>query len=108
VDIGAAAAELIGMEKAFFIHDRDITGDRWISQETFPDEGPTDYTRLFKTYHEAGYDGLMRSDHSPAMAGETDFDPAKGAMSSGYEIKGMLFDVGYLKGILLGIGVPYC
>lgn len=106
-DIGAVAADLIGMKKVFFIHARNVLGDRWNFQETFPDEGLTDYAKLFRIYHEAGYNGPMRSDHSPAMAGETDFDPAKGAMSSGYETKGMLFDVGYLKGILRGVGVPY-
>jgi len=106
-DVAAAAAELIGMKKVFFIHARDVEGDRWNFTETFPDEGPTDYARLFRAYDAAGYEGPLRSDHSPAMEGETDFDPSKGAMSSGYETKGMLFDIGYIKGVLRGAGIEY-
>lgn len=106
-DLNATAAELIGLGKVFFIHARDVKGDRNDFTETFPDEGPNDYATLFQTYRDAGYAGPLRSDHAPAMAGETDFDPAKGTMGSGYETKGMLFDVGYLKGIMRGVGVSY-
>ena len=106
-DVGTAAAELIGMNKVFFIHARNTVGDRFGFQETFPDEGSIEYPKLFRVYHEAGFNGPIRSDHAPAMEGEKDFDPSKGAMSSGYETKGMLYDVGYIKGVLRGIGVPY-
>ena len=107
-DVNQAAETLIRQNKVFFIHARDIVGHVKDFRETFPDEGQNDYARLFDTYHRAGFSGPMRSDHSPAMAGEADFDPKKGAMSSGYETKGMLFDIGYLKGILHGRGIPYC
>lgn len=106
-DVAETAAGMIRRGKVFFIHARDVSGDRWNFTETFSDEGPADYARLFRIYHDSGFSGPMRPDHAPAMAGEVSFDAAKGAMSSGYETKGMIFDVGYLKGIMRGIGVPY-
>jgi mannonate dehydratase len=106
-EVGAAASSLIRRGKVFFIHSRNLAGDRWNFHETFPDEGKTDYAQLFIIYNEAGYSGPLRSDHAPAMEGELDFDPSKGGMSSGYEIKGMIFDVGYLKGLMRGLGIPY-
>jgi mannonate dehydratase len=56
--------------------------------------------RMLKLYIEAGFDGYIRPDHCPAMAGEANLDERKDSLSSGYEMKGRLFAVGYIRGIL--------
>lgn len=40
-----------------------------------------------------GFDGLLRPDHMPTLAGESNNTP-------GYEMQGNLFAVGYIRGIL--------
>ena len=40
-----------------------------------------------------GFDGLVRPDHTPTLAGERNDNP-------GYEMLGNLFAVGYIRGIL--------
>jgi mannonate dehydratase len=40
-----------------------------------------------------GYDGPVRPDHMPTMVGESNDNP-------GYETKGRLFAIGYMKGLL--------
>lgn len=82
-----------GNGKIFFVHIRDVIGTPKKFRETFHDNGPTDMFRMMKAYKEAGFDGPLRSDHVPAMAGETND-------SSGYEMKGSLFGIGYIKGLL--------
>jgi mannonate dehydratase len=49
--------------------------------------------RMMKAYKQIGFDGPLRSDHVPTMAGETND-------SCGYEMKGSLFGIGYIKGLL--------
>lgn len=39
--------------------------------EVFHDEGPTDMLECMRAYHETGFDGPMRPDHVPALAGES-------------------------------------
>jgi dihydroxyacid dehydratase/phosphogluconate dehydratase len=46
---------------------------------------------------EVGYNGQVRVDHVPAMAGEENGVPGYGQM-------GRLFAIGYLKGLLEGVG----
>ena len=82
-----------GQEKIFFVHIRDIVGSPADFRETFHDNGPTDMYRTMKCYYEAGLDVPLRSDHVPTMAGESN-------ESVGYEMKGNLFGVGYIKGLM--------
>jgi len=42
----------------------------------------------------------MRPDHAPTMAGESNSTP-------GYAILGRLLAIGYIKGILDGLRMPY-
>ena len=46
-----------------------------------------------KAYKEAGFEGTLRSDHVPTMAGEKN-------EQAGYEMKGNLFGIGYIKGLM--------
>jgi mannonate dehydratase len=49
-----------------------------------------------RTYRDSGFDGAMRPDHAPAMYGDPNTRP-------GYEARGRLFAIGYMKGLLEGV-----
>ena len=72
---------------------KDVIGTPTKFRETFPVNGPTNMFQLMKAYKQIGFDGPIRSDHVPTMAGETND-------SAGYEMKGSLFGVGYIKGLV--------
>jgi mannonate dehydratase len=79
--------------KIFFVHFRDIRGDKWNFEETFHDEGKTDMYKAMKTYYEVGFNGPMRPDHIPTVAGDSNDHP-------GYSEYGTLFAIGYIKGLM--------
>lgn len=76
-----------------FVHFRDVRGDADRFAETWHDDGPTDMTAAMRAYHRIGFDGPMRPDHVPTMAGESNSNP-------GYETNGRLFAIGYMRGLL--------
>ena len=78
--------------KIFFVRFRDVAGDASRFIEVFHDEGPTDMLECMRAYHETGFDGPMRPDHVPALAGESN-------ESYGYATLGRLFAVGYITGL---------
>ena len=80
-------------KKIFFVHFRDIRGDKWKFEETFHDEGKTDMYLAMKTYFEVGFKGPMRPDHVPTLAGDSNDHP-------GYSELGPLFAIGYMKGLI--------
>jgi mannonate dehydratase len=84
--------------RIFFIHLRDVIGDRYRFRETFIDNGDTAMPEMLEHYHSLGFDGLIRSDHAPAMAGEYQKD-FSGGISVGYDMTGHIFATGYIKGI---------
>jgi mannonate dehydratase len=98
-DIEALAREWCGQKKIFFVHFRDIEGDRHHFRETFHDDGPTDMARMLTVYHECGFSGPMRPDHAPTMEGESNDHP-------GYAILGKILAIGYMRGIMDGRGIP--
>lgn len=79
--------------KIFFFHFRDITGTKTCFRETFHDNGPTDMAALLETVSRYAPDCLIRPDHTPTMAGESN-------ENFGYAMLGNIFAVGYLKGLL--------
>lgn len=81
-----------------FVHIRDVKGNPKDFRETFHDNGPTDMYTLMKAYKEIGFNGPIRSDHVPAMAGESN-------EQVGYEMRGSLFGIGYIKGLLEAAGI---
>ncbi|HYG19199.1 MAG TPA: mannonate dehydratase [Ohtaekwangia sp.] len=83
--------------KIFFVHFRDIRGDRWNFEETFHDEGITDMYQAMKTYYQVGFNGPMRPDHVPTVAGDSNEYP-------GYSTLGTLFAIGYIKGLMEAAG----
>lgn len=76
-----------------FVHFRDVHGDASRFVETWHDNGPTDMLAAMRAYEDIGYDGPMRPDHVPTMAGEDNSNP-------GYHTKGRLFAIGYMRGLL--------
>ena len=82
-----------------FVHIRDVAGTRERFHETFHDNGPTDMAAMLRCYREIGFSGPLRSDHVPTMAGEDN-------THFGYGMLGNLFGIGYIKGLMDGIGIP--
>lgn len=79
--------------KIFFAHFRDIRGSVPAFEETFHDEGKTDMAAAMQAYLDVGFDGPMRPDHAPTMEGEHNDSP-------GYMLRGQIFAVGYMVGLL--------
>jgi mannonate dehydratase len=90
-DVKALIHEFAG--RIHFVHIRDIQGNAHHFQETFHDNGPTNMVEMFKSYQAIGFAGPLRSDHVPTMAGENN-------SQHGYAMKGNLFGIGYMKGIM--------
>jgi len=80
-------------DRVNFAHFRDVAGDADRFVETWHDDGPTDMQAAMDAFVDAGFDGPMRPDHVPTMAGEDNSNP-------GYHTKGRLFAIGYMRGLL--------
>lgn len=78
--------------KIGFVHFRDVVGTPDNFAESFHDIGQTDMWEAMRTYSEIGWDGPVRPDHVPTMAGESNDNP-------GYQVVGRLFAIGYMKGL---------
>lgn len=79
-------------DKIFFVHMRDVAGVAEKFQETFHDAGQTDMVACMRAYRDIGFNGVLRPDHVPTMAGDDN-------ENAGYSAIGRLFAIGYLKGI---------
>ena len=80
-----------------YVHFRDVRGTAESFTETFHDNGPTDMVAAMRAYRDVGFDGPIRPDHVPQLAGEDDGEP-------GYTIKGRLFAFGYLRALMQATG----
>lgn len=85
--------------KIFFVHFRDIAGTKESFHETFHDNGQTDMAKALRCYQAVHFDGPIRIDHVPTIAGEANDRP-------GYESIGRLYAIGYLRGLAEAIGYP--
>jgi len=99
-DIAALAQEWCSGKKIFFVHFRDVEGTREHFRETFHDNGPTDMARMLQIYQDYGFDGPMRPDHAPTLEGESNDNP-------GYAMAGKILAIGYMKGIMNALHIPY-
>jgi mannonate dehydratase len=99
-DIEALIDEFGSKEKIFFVHIRDVEGNASSFKETFHDNGPTKMPDMFKRYKDIHFDGALRSDHVPTMAGEDN-------NRAGYGMSGNLFGIGYIKGIMDSLNISY-
>ena len=80
-------------DKIFFVHFRNVTGNKFKFNETFHDNGNIDMADIMRLYKKCGVNVPIRVDHVPLMAGEQQ-------ETAGYTALGRLFAIGYLKGIL--------
>jgi mannonate dehydratase len=99
-DIEALAREWCAQRKIFFVHFRDIEGQGEYFRETFHDNGPTNMARMLHVYHDAGFEGPIRPDHAPTLEGDSNDSP-------GYAMQGKVFAIGYMKGIMDALKIPY-
>lgn len=93
VDVPATIRHFGKQEKVFFVHFRDVRGgpDRFI--ESFHNTGQTDMLEAMRAWADVGFDGPMRPDHVPTLAGESNEHP-------GYELLGRLHAIGYMTGLI--------
>ncbi len=104
-ELKSVSADWLRRKRMFFIHLRDVKGDKNKFRETFHDNGPTPMVEMLQHYHAHGFEGPIRLDHAPSMYGEIQKD-FSGGISVGYEILGKLFAVGYLRGICESCDIP--
>jgi len=79
-----------------FAHFRNITGTSENFRETWHDNGDLDMPSLMKAFDNIDYQGTIRPDHAPSMAGEPNDTP-------GYEMLGRLFAAGYMRGLMQAV-----
>jgi mannonate dehydratase len=96
-DIYQLAEEFGAIGKIFFVHFRDVTGHRLDFEETFHDDGPTDMARMMRIYVRYCPDVPIRPDHVPTLEGDDN-------TNFGYTMRGRLYAMGYMKGLMDGIG----
>jgi mannonate dehydratase len=95
-DIPATIRRFAALGKTHFVHFRDVSGTPERFAETFHDDGQTDMYEAMRAHREVGYEGVMRPDHVPTMAGESNERP-------GYEMLGRLYAIGYMRGLIEGV-----
>jgi mannonate dehydratase len=89
-----------------FIHVRNVRGHATAFSETFPDDGQTDMAAVFQAYRDVGFEGPIRPDHAPAMDGDPRHSGPVAGINVGYEANGMIFTVGFLKGLMQANRIP--
>ena len=84
-------------DKIFFVHFRNVIGDKFNFHESFHDNGNIDMADIMRLYKKCDINVPIRVDHVPLMAGEKQ-------ELAGYTALGRLFAIGYLKGIMESCG----
>jgi mannonate dehydratase len=90
VDIPATIRRL--SQHIAYVHFRDVRGSAGSFVESWHDDGQTDMVAAMRAYRDIGFDGMMRPDHVPQMAGEDDGTP-------GYTMLGRLYAYGYIRAL---------
>ncbi len=86
-------------KRLFFLHLREVRGTTECFEEVFHDEAAVGLMETLKECHEADFDGPLRCDHVPTMAGEPNDQ-------LGYGTLGRLFANGYVMGLMDALGIP--
>ncbi|AAT42733.1 mannonate dehydratase [Picrophilus oshimae] len=79
-------------KKIFFVHFRDVLGDRHNFIETLIGHGKTDLYKCMKAYNDINFDGIMRVDHVPTLYSDD-------ASVPGYSYLNRLYAIGYINGL---------
>jgi mannonate dehydratase len=82
-------------KKIFFVHFRDVIGDKYNFIETLVGHGKTNLFEVMKAYNEINFDGIMRVDHVPTLEG--DYTPLE--IAWGYSYLDRLYTIGYIDGL---------
>lgn len=82
------------------MHFRDVQETREPFRETFRDNGPSDLAQMLRIYHEIGFQGPVCPDHAPTLARESNDKP-------GYSMGAKIPAIGYMKGAMDALGIPY-
>jgi mannonate dehydratase len=86
-------------KRLFFLHLRDVRGTAEQFEEVFHDEAAAELMETLKHCQAAGFEGPLRCDHVPTLAGETNQEP-------GYGTLGRLFADGYILGLMDALEIP--
>ena len=91
-DLPSVIRSLGGTGRIHFVHFRDVRGTPQSFVETFHDEGGTNMLACMRAYRDAGVDAVLRTDHTPTLAGDS-------ASVTGYSNQARLFAIGYVTGL---------
>lgn len=97
-DIPALIREFGGQKKIFFVHIRDISGTPDEFRENLSRQWSYRHIQDDATLSRSGIYGAFKSEHVPTMAGEDN-------QHIGYEMKGNLFGIGYIIGLMHACGI---
>ncbi|BAB59215.1 D-mannonate hydrolase [Thermoplasma volcanium GSS1] len=97
-DLPSAIRHFVRKKAVSFVHFRDVKGKKDNFIESFIDDGKTDTASCMSAYIEEGFDGIMRTDHTPTLYGDTYKVP-------GYSILGRLHAIGYIQGLIDGVSM---
>ncbi|MCG8352166.1 MAG: mannonate dehydratase [Chloroflexales bacterium] len=86
--------------KIFFVHFRDVRGTPEQFEETWHDEGQTDMLACMRAYRDICFDGVLRPDHVPTVAGDSNDN-------AGYSAFGRLYAIGYIRGLREAVYANY-
>jgi mannonate dehydratase len=98
-DLPGLIHHFVKQKRLFFLHLREVRGVAQCFEEVFHDEAAAELMETLKECHEAGFDGPLRCDHVPTMAGEVNDQ-------QGYGTLGRLFADGYIMGLMEAMGIP--
>lgn len=91
-DLPGVIEHFVKMGKVTFVHFRDVSGTPENFHETFIGDGKTDMAKCMDAYVKNGFNGIVRTDHSPLLYGDkTDFP--------GYSTLSRLHAIGYIQGL---------
>ena len=83
-----------------FVHVRNIKGAIDNFEERFIDDGDIDMVAVFRRLHELGFDGYLRSDHTPVLVTE------RSDVQEGYGMQGHIHAVGYIQALIAATRLP--
>ncbi len=98
-DLPGCIRRFASQKRLFFLHLRDVRGTAERFEEVFHDEAAAELIETLRVCHEAGFNGPLRCDHVPTLAGEANDQP-------GYGTLGRLFADGYIIGLLDALRIP--
>lgn len=106
-DVEALLRDWGGRRRIAFAHFRDIRGTQEDFRETFPDSGQTDHAAIACAYRDIRFEGAIRPDHAPAMAGDpVSEDGYVPGSHMAYSPAGVIFTTGYMRGVFAAAGNP--